>query len=106
MKKKGKNMIEQNMTSSGFGPVMEVVGFSYVDGFNPEEARVFFPKGWDFQKKRFHSPVEEVCRFQKFAPGGPGRAQYILHPFAEWKSAKVVSEDGPGNIADRARSVI
>lgn len=98
--------VEQNMDKSGFGPVMEVKGYIYRDT-SPQvnggpDADTFFPAGFDVP--RHWKQIEPaVCRFQEFKPGGPGRAQYVRHPFAGFKSAKMVAKDGPGNQFDRRR---
>jgi hypothetical protein len=53
------------------------------------------PKGTYVASKR-----AAVIRFQEFAPGGPGRAQYVQHPLRGRRDAKKVADHGPGNLND------
>jgi hypothetical protein len=101
-KKERATMKTENMTESGFGRVLELEGFIWIDTFQPEQTEAFFPKGFPLDTRRYRCLGPETLKFQEFQRGGMGRPQYVPHRFAGWKSARVVSESGPGNLHDRS----
>jgi hypothetical protein len=95
-------IIEENMDETGFGRVMEVRGHEYSQeqAFGPRDG-CFRATGDKLPPGPWEKGEAAILRFQEFASGGYGRAQYVNHRYANWKSAKVVSENGPGNLADK-----